>query len=110
MDRNFFIFVVFINLVKKYIEVCHAGHVGQYASFGVFGYRAFVNADAFAVGHFFYEREQFFELRRPGSTERVCSGRDEVVRIFEGSAGSRFILEGEDKGSRHCFARRAISL
>ncbi len=46
----------FVNTVKQYIEVCHAGHVGQYATFGVFGYRAFVNADAFAVGHFIDER------------------------------------------------------
>ena len=110
MDRNFFIFVVFINLVKKYIEVCHAGHVGQYASFGVFGYSAFVNADAFAVGNIANERQVLFELGRPGTFERVCSGRDEEVRIFEGSAGGRFILERDRHDARHCFARRAISL
>ena len=109
-DLNFLIFVEFVNTVKQYIEVCHAGHVGQYASFGVFGYRAFVNADAFAVGNITNERQVLFELGRPGTFERVSAGRDEEVRVLECLGATRLFLEGEDKGSRHCFARRAISL
>ena len=109
-DLNFLIFVVKLNAVKQYIEVCHSGEVGQYASFGVFGDGAFVNADAIAVGNIANERQVLFELGRPGTFERVSSGRDDEVRIFESPAGLRFILEGEDKGSRHCLARRAISL
>ena len=109
-DLNFLIFVEFVNTVKQYIEVCHAGHVGQYATFGVFGYSALMDADAFAVGNIANERQVLFELGRPGTFKRVSAGRDEEVRIFEGSAGGRFILERDRHDARHCLARRAISL
>ena len=109
-DLNFFIIVEFVNTVKQYIEVCHAGHVGQYASLRVFGYSALMDTDAFAVGNFANERQELFELGRPGTFERVCAGRYDVVRVLEGFGATCLFLEGEDKGSRHRFALRAISL
>ena len=111
INKNFFFIIVeFVNTVKQYIEVCHAGHVGQYATFGVFGYRAFVDADAFAVGNIANERQVLFELGRPGTFERVSAGRDEEVRVLECLGATRLFLEGDRHDARHYFARRAISL
>ena len=109
-DLNFFIIVEFVNTVKQYIEVCHAGHVGQYASLRVFGDGALMDADAFAVGNLANERQEFLELGRPCSVERVCAGRYDVVRILECLGATRLFLEGDRHDARHCFALRGISL
>ena len=111
INKNFFFIIVeFVNTVKQYIEVCHAGYVGEDTSLRVFGYSALMDTDAFAVWNFANERQEFLELGRPGTFERVSAGRDDVVRVLEGWCATLPLLEGEDKGSRHCFARRAISL
>ena len=75
----------------------------------MFGDGAFMDADAFAVGDLANERQLFLELGRPGTFERVCAGRDEVVRVLECPAGLRFIHERDRHDSRHRFARRVIS-
>ncbi len=69
-----------------------------------------MDTDAFSVWNLANERQLFLELGRPGTFERVSAGRYDVFRILEGWSATLPLLEGEDKGSRHCFARRAISL
>ena len=74
------------------------------------GDSALMDADAFAVWNLANERQEFLELGRPCSVERVSAGRYDVVRVLECRCATLPLLEGEDKGSRHCFSRRVISL
>ena len=113
-ELDFFIFVkqfcAFFNAVKHYVQIGHSGKVGEDTSLAVLGHRALMDADSFAVRDVLYERQELLELRRPGSAERVCSCGNEEVRVLDGRAVPALIADRDSNCSRHCFARRGISV
>ena len=79
--KIFFIFSVFIDLTLDGRE-CVGGD--EYASGGVLGYGAHMDADTGAFGYVTYLGHELFEARRPRAAEGVRACRDDVVGILEG--------------------------
>ena len=82
-DFDLCFFILIFQLVKQTINICHARYIEQDAAFGVFGFRAHVDANACAVGDVLYLGQELTELRRPCDLNGVCAGRNDEVRVFE---------------------------
>ena len=77
------------------MEVGHSSHVGEDASVRMFGDRAAVDADSFAVRDVLDERQEFLKSGRPSPLDGVRTFRDEVVGVFEGREGVLFAVKLE---------------
>jgi len=98
-NNNFFIFVVLFDKVNKRFDILQCERMNQYASFGVLGYRAAMDPDAFPIGYVVDERHEFLEARRVGQQERIDTGGDDEIRVFEGVVRLRAGLERNLNGA-----------
>lgn len=65
----------------------------------MFGFGAFMDADAGAVGHLIDEGQEFLELIRVGASKGVRTCGYDIQRVLEGVDGEIFFLAVVD-GSR----------
>ena len=109
-DLNFFIVVIFIELVKQCVHISHAGEVKEDAAFGVLGERTAVHTDAEAVGDIEDLGQELLELAGESAFDGVRAGRDDVIGVLEGwrlvvleAVVLLHEVEGEDAGDGFAF-------
>ena len=103
-------FMVFVVVVNKSFECLQfEGLPEQYASGGVFGFRAEVNANAGSFRHIAYFGHEFVELGRPCHPQRVGAFRNETVFVFESLEGVCFSPAGESEHPLACLTVRGFA-
>ena len=83
LDSELIFGIPFFTLVKQSFDIVECFSGDEYAALRVFRLCAHVDAYSFAFRHFVNEGHLLSEPRRPCEAERICSGRDEEVSVFE---------------------------